>query len=462
MTDRDPYNWPKGRKLLNLAMIAFHAMMGTFTAAAVQSVFAEIADDLNVSIHQASYMLSLQIAVLGGAPLFWRPLSQRYGRRPIFLLSLICSLVGNIGCAVSPSYSTMGLCRAITAFFISPALAIGSGVVTETFFKKERGRYMGIWTMMVTLGVPMAPFILGFAAVRVGYRWIYWILAITNAVQFILYFLLGRETLYRRHPTPSSTPSVVGPSSSKSLLSFGRIDPSPLGVRDFVQPLTFAAHPCVLIPTVGYAMVFLWGNIMMSVETGSLFPERFGFDPQQVGLQNISIIVGSLIGEQIGGFMSDWWMWRRRKQAGGGESDSESPDDRGALVPQPEFRLWLSYPGYLLAICGVVVYLVQIDRAGSTWNVTPLVGTGIAAAGNQIVTTVATTYAVDCYREDAAGVGVFINFVRQTWGFIGPFWFPHMIERVGFRASAGIATAMLVGVSMIPTAVVQWKGQMWR
>lgn len=163
-------------------MIAFHAMMGTFTAAAVQSVFAEIADDLNVSIHQASYLLSLQIAVLGGAPLFWRPLSQRYGRRPIFLLSLICSLVGNVGCAVSPSYSTMGLCRAITAFFISPALAIGSGVVTETFFKKERGRYMGIWTMMVTLGVPMAPFILGFAAVRVGYRWIYWILAIVSCL----------------------------------------------------------------------------------------------------------------------------------------------------------------------------------------------------------------------------------------------------------------------------------------
>jgi MFS family permease len=161
-------------------MIAFHAMMGTFTAAAVQSVFADIAADLDVSIHRASYMLSLVIAVLGGAPLFWRPLSRRYGRRPVFLLSLICSLAGNVGCAVSPSYSTMGLCRAITAFFISPALALGSGVVAETFFKKERARYMGIWTMMVTLGVPMAPFLLGFAAVRVGYRWIYWILAIVS------------------------------------------------------------------------------------------------------------------------------------------------------------------------------------------------------------------------------------------------------------------------------------------
>jgi MFS family permease len=74
----------------------------------------------------------------------------------------------------------MAVCRAIVAFFISPAAAIGSAVVTETFFKKERARYMGIWTLMVTLGVPIAPFIFGFVAYHVGYRWIYWILAMVS------------------------------------------------------------------------------------------------------------------------------------------------------------------------------------------------------------------------------------------------------------------------------------------
>jgi hypothetical protein len=247
----------------------------------------------------------------------------------------------------------------------------------------------------------------------------------------------------------------VKQSSLKNLLSFRRIDRTPLTLWEFVQPLTFAAHPCVLLPAAGYAMVFLWSNIILSVETGSLFPERFGFDPQQVGLQNIALIVGSVIGEQMGGFLSDWWMWRRHRKTMDGEG-------KEFAAPQPEFRLWLGYPGHLLAVCGVVVYLVQVDRAGTSWNVTPLVGMGIAAAGNQIVTTVMTTYAVDCYREDAAGVGVFINFVRQTWGFIGPFWVPPMIEEVGFGASAGIAAAMIVVVSMVPTAVVQWRGRLWR
>lgn len=154
--------------------------MALFTAASIQAAFVDISKDLGVSVQRASYLTSLFIAIIGAAPLFWRPLSHTYGRRPIFLVSLLCSLIGNVGCAVSPTYATMGLCRAITAFFISPASSIGSAVVSESFFRHERGRYIGIWTVMVTLGVPVAPLVFGFVAFRVGYRWIYWTLAIVS------------------------------------------------------------------------------------------------------------------------------------------------------------------------------------------------------------------------------------------------------------------------------------------
>lgn len=164
----------------------------------------------------------------------------------------------------------------------------------------------------------------------------------------------------------------------------------------------------MIVPAAAYAMVFLLASVMITIEIPQLFVEKFGFNTQQVGLQNVAIIIGSVIGEQMGGIASDKWMgWRARA--------ARAP-------PDPEFRLWLSYGGYLLAICGVVVFLVQIEQASDEWNVTPVIGAAIAAVGNQLVTTVLITYAVDCYREEAAGVGVFITFVRQTWGFIGPFW----------------------------------------
>lgn len=75
-------------------------------------------------------------------------------------------------------------------------------------------------------------------------------------------------------------------------------------------------------------------------------------------------------------------------------------------------------------MAGMIIFLVCTEQArDGKWTVVPIVGTGIAAFGNQVVTTVLTTYAVDIYPEEAGSVGVFINFVRSEWGFIGPFWY---------------------------------------
>lgn len=165
-----------------------------------------------------------------------------------------------------------------------------------------------------------------------------------------------------------------------------------------------------MIPACAYSMVFLFGSVLITVEIPQLFAEKFHFNAQQLGLQFLGIIIGSVIGEQIGGHASDLWMRQRAKKMAAGR-------------PAAEYRLWLSYLGYACTICGVVVFLVRIQQAPEgKWNVTPVVGAGIAAAGNQIVTTVLITYAVDCYHEEAASIGVFITFVRQIWGFIGPFW----------------------------------------
>lgn len=155
--------------------------MSTFTASGVIPAYKNISESLGVSLQRASYLTSLQIVILGAAPLlFWRPLSSRYGRRPMLLLSVICSLVCNVGCAKSQSYAAMATCRALVAFFMSPAIGLGSAVVTETFFQQDWARSLGLWTIMVTLGIPTGPLIFGFVVYRVNYHWIYWILAIVS------------------------------------------------------------------------------------------------------------------------------------------------------------------------------------------------------------------------------------------------------------------------------------------
>jgi hypothetical protein len=164
-----------------------------------------------------------------------------------------------------------------------------------------------------------------------------------------------------------------------------------------------------VLPAIAASMTFMFGNTLIAVEIPALFGEKFGFNAQQLGLQFIGMIVGSVIGEQFGGSFSDYWMIRSTRKT--------------EKTTQPEYRLWLSYVGFILTIVGLVVFLVQTQLAPEGhWNITPVIGIAIASAGNQIVATILVTYAVDCHPEESASIGVFFTFVRQMWAFIGPFW----------------------------------------
>jgi MFS family permease len=405
-SDADPLNWPKWKKEVNIALVAVHAMMSTFNASAITPAFPVIAAEFGISVQKASYLASVQIAILGFGSLFWRPLADRFGRRPIFLISLLASCICNIGCAESFSYGTMMACRSLVAFFICPAGATGSAVVVETFFKQERAKYMGVWTLLISLGVPVAPFLFGFVATHIGYRWIYWILAITHGVQFLLYIFLGPETRYLR----GSSIVLSGSAVQREYLHLRRIDPTPLTLGAFVSPLRFLWNPNVIIPALAYTMVFLLDGVLTTLEIPQLFGEKFHFNAQQLGLQFGGVLVGAIFGEQLAGALSDRWMRRRTRVTG--------------TRPAPEYRLWLGYPGLMLGIIGVVVFLIQVDAAPPLhWNITPIVGAAIGAAGTQICTTIFVTYAVDVAASQAASVGVVITVVRQTMGFIGPFWY---------------------------------------
>lgn len=232
----------------------------------------------------------------------------------------------------------------------------------------------------------------------------------TNGVQAILYLFLGPETRYIGVDIQSESSAF-----KREYLSLRRIDPTPIKVSEFYHPLTLFTNIPVLLATVAYSMIFLFASVLNSVEVPQLLQRKFELNAQQLGLQFLGLIIGSLLGEQLGGFMSDMWMNARAKKIG--------------RKPEPEYRLWLSYIGFLLTIAGMVVFLVCTEHATvGQWNIKPIIGTGIAAFGNQVVTTVMTTYAVDTYPQDAGSVGVFINFVRSTWGFIGPFWYVFRLE----------------------------------
>ena len=288
--------------------------------------------------------------------------------------------------------------RVLTAFLISPPIGIGSGIVTELCPPEHRAQKLGWWVLMTILGTPCGPFIMGFVVQHAGVQWIFWIYVIINFLQLIAYLLLGEETLYIRDDE-SSHSNPVG--FFRSLFP-RRINPNPFTLKDAFAPLLLVRYPRILVPAVATGITFCYGNIAFVVEMPISFGEKFNFNAQQIGLQFISVIIGAVIGEQLSGPMSDYFMQTRKKLKG---------------FTRPADRLWIAYIGFATLITGLLTWGFQLQKAKS-WNVTPCVGVAIASFGNQVQSTILTAYAVDNHRELSAAIGVFFNFVRLVYGFV--------------------------------------------
>lgn len=106
---------------------------------------------------------------------------------------------------------------------------------------------------------------MGFVAYHTGgYEWIFWIFAIINGLQFILYFFLSPETLYVRNAPQGKLDERSA--FRREYLNFGKIGPFPLTAASFWTPFTLFAYPNILLPTVSYAVVFNFTSVLLTVE----------------------------------------------------------------------------------------------------------------------------------------------------------------------------------------------------
>ena len=428
MDDDDPLNWPNWDKNLQLGIIVFHGFLTVFYASGVVAAFARLAEELGQPLSKISYLTSSQIVVLGIAPLFWVPFTNRYGKRNILIFTCLMSTVFNLVCVFITSYGPMIAMRVLAAFFFSAGLAIGGIVVGETTFSHQRASRSGIWGLMVNLGTQAGPLFMGFVAQRQPSKYVFVVFTATNFALMLLYIFFGRESLYNYN---DKSRNVTG--RYALLMNFKPIIPERrVDVAAIFEPVKLFKTWKVTVAAVAYGVCFMFDNVATNVELPIVMGQKFQLGPQATGLQFISFMVGSLLGEQCGGWMSDRFMiWGKSRNKG------------------KSFRLWLGYPGFITSIVGLIVYGFQIQKAVS-WDITPLVGLAICSFGMQVVTTTMIAFSMDTRPLIQEDVALFLTAVRQTLGFIGPFFFPKMYDTLRFDGAYGLMAALIFIFAMVP------------
>lgn len=96
-----------------------------------------------------------------------------FGRYHVFLFAVFGRMLCNIGGAFCTSYGTQMATRVIAAICISPPLGIGSGVITDLCELHELAQKIGWWVLLLTLGTPTGPLIMGFVSGHLGWHWVF-------------------------------------------------------------------------------------------------------------------------------------------------------------------------------------------------------------------------------------------------------------------------------------------------
>jgi MFS family permease len=115
-------------------------------------IYEQIMPQFNSSREVATLGLSLFVGGLGLGPMVLAPLSEFYGRRPIYIYSLIIFVIWLIPCAVAGNMATLLVGRFLSGFSGAAFLSVAGGTVGDLFTISELSAPMMIYTASPFIG----------------------------------------------------------------------------------------------------------------------------------------------------------------------------------------------------------------------------------------------------------------------------------------------------------------------
>ncbi len=156
-----------------------------------------VAESYNVSKIEIGFLMaSYSLAQFIFSPI-WGRLSDRIGRRPIILISLIGSSTGYLLFALADSMTMLFVAR-IIAGCASGNISAAQAIVADTLPPKERTKGMGMIGASIGLGFMLGPALAGFLVSDHNYALPFIVAASLSGLDLILAFFLLPETVNNR------------------------------------------------------------------------------------------------------------------------------------------------------------------------------------------------------------------------------------------------------------------------
>ncbi|RWA03625.1 hypothetical protein EKO27_g11479 [Xylaria grammica] len=327
-----PRSMPLARKWFLVCLVGLGSLCVTCTSSIYTATYGQMNPEFGQSDIVATLGLSTFVLGIASGPLFLGPLSEFYGRRPIYLGSWSMFVVWLIPCAVARNTATMVTVRFLDGFAGSAFLSVAGGTVSDVFRRDQIQSPMTI--------ISLSPFIVNYYT---NWRWTYYVVIIWAFALLVLMVLFAPETYHPiklrekarrlRKETGDERWKAPMEKSTKSIpqtIAFSLLRP--------FQLLTFEPM-CLLLSLLSAVLL---GVIYLFFGAFTLiFGGNYGFNLWQIGLSFLGIAIGMLAGAASNSI----WRSIHRKLV-----------HRNHGVPEPEFILVSSIVGAVIVPVGLFLF----------------------------------------------------------------------------------------------------------
>jgi MFS transporter, DHA1 family, multidrug resistance protein len=437
----NPRNWPLTRKILSTVVICFIGFNTTMGASIYTPGHEQVKQEFGVSTTVSLLPLSSYTLGLAFGPMISSPLSETFGRKFVFLLTLPLFDIFVLGFGLSRTITALIICRFFAGMFAAPGVSMAAATIADFMAPRRRAMPLAFYYTIPFIGSGIGPLIGAFAVESKGWRWTAWIILIISAV-FHPPALYLRESykmiiLQKR----ARERGVEGPSGPQRTLA----ETLNVFIRTTIlRPL----HMLTTEPLVGFICLYcgfqfalLYTFVVASPWT---FERVYGFDTRQQGLTFLGLVTGCIIAPcvliSVDLFFYQPKLKRRR--------NNPDPAMRGTGLP-PEDRLFAALYGSCLLPVGLF-WFGWSARPGVPW-ISPVIAQGFTMLGSILIYVPCNFYMLDVYgsKFGASSSGA-SSLSRYTLSAAFPLFITQLYEALGVAWATSLLGFVAVAMAPIP------------
>ena len=297
---RNPYNWPITKKAFITCCIAASSLAASLSSSAYTGSTDQVRQHFHVGTEVVTLGLSLFVLGFAVGPIIFAPLSELYGRQPVFVGTYGALAVFNAGAAGAKNIQTLLVLRFFAGVFGSSPLTNAGGQIADMYGPRLVGLAMSLFVVAPYIGPALGPIIGGYIGETAGWRWVEGFLAAFTGAIWLLGIIYIPETyapvLLRKRAQRLSKTLNDQIFQSKLEIEKGATSAKEVFTRSLSRPwLLLFMEPIVLFLSIYMAIIY--GTLYMFFGAFPIvYQEQRGWSEGLGGLAFIGVGVGMVFG----------------------------------------------------------------------------------------------------------------------------------------------------------------------